>query len=155
MKNYCKRSCGRCGSLSTGKPDGNAGRGTALQKLGINAPADINADLKPYPHYKNNKPKIVAALRASGMTKAEQTLCLAIAMLETSTFDPADRDKAKTGGANNWSSWNINTDMANTAGRPPTAAWNQWSGIHAVCSALKVMIRKYGVNGFLNFLRGG
>ncbi|CAF1284798.1 unnamed protein product [Rotaria socialis] len=130
--------------------------GAYLSTLNINARADRVAPVKNLgPTYGANKRRHVDALKKAGLYDAYLALFVAIGMQETSTFNPADYDYTKTGDSTNYSAFNLNRDMMVRLGIQPTNAFNTWSGVDSVAAAAKTMITNYGVNGFLNYLRGG
>ena len=157
MSGYCKKSCGTCGSTGGGSaPAGNSKPSASLKALKIKGDSSRTAPLKSYgSKYKANKAKVMSALKKAGFSKAQQVLFLAIAMLETNTMDPAQRDTGKTGASTNYSLWNVCRDMIEYAGKKATADLNTWKGVNKMAALLRALLKKYGVNPFLNFLRGG
>lgn len=152
MSGYCQKSCGTCGSA----PAGNSKASASLKALKIKGDSTRTAPLKSYgSSYKSNKAKVMSALKKAGFSKAQQVLFLAIAMLETNTMDPAQRDTGKKGLSTNYSLWNVCLDMIQMAGKKASADLNTWKGLNKMAALLKAMLKKYGVNPFLNFLRGG
>ena len=134
----------------------HADAGAYLTTLKINAKADRTAPIKNYGStYGANKRRHVEALKKAGLYDAYLALAVAIGMQETSTFNPADYDYTKTGDSTNYSAFNLNRDMIVRAGIQPTSAYNTWSGIDSAAASIKKMVTQYGVNGFLNYLRGG
>lgn len=130
--------------------------GPYLTTLGINAKADRTAPIKNYgTTYGANKRRHVEALKRAGLYDAYLALFIAIGMQETSTFNPADYDYTKTGDSTNYSAFNFNRDMLVRLNIQPGSSYNTWAGIDSVAAAAKKMITDYGVNGFLNYLRGG
>ena len=130
--------------------------GAYLDVLKINAPADKTAPVKDYGNnYGNNKRRHVAALQKAGLYDAYLALAVAIGMQETNTFDPADYDHTKTGDSTNYSAFNFNRDMMTRQGIQLSNNMNTWAGIDSVAAACKKMVTNYGVNGFLNYERGG
>jgi len=79
---------------------------------------------------------------------------MAIGMLETNTFDPKNRDRKKTGDSTNYSQFNMNRDLLRRIGMVSNRL-NSWSGVKMAALAVKKALAEFGVNGFLNFLRGG
>lgn len=130
--------------------------GPYLSALKIQARGDRTAPIKDYgADYGTRKRKTVAALKKAGINAAQLALAVAIGMQETSTFKPSDYDASKTGDATNYSAFNFNRDMLARAGVTASNSFNTWDGIDAVASAYKKMVATYGVNGFLNYQRGG
>jgi len=95
------------------------------------------------------------ALDAAGLSLNLKKLFLAIAMLETNTMSPASRDKSKSGASENFSLWNMCADEIQYTGSQPTPLLNTWAGLNAAVRVLKQAVQKLGVNGFLDFQRGG
>jgi hypothetical protein len=151
MAGYCQVSCGTCGSPHTAPPHDTAAA------LHIDAAGDRrDYTLHSYgPAYKARKAAVLSAIKRSGVNSDLQKLFFAIGMLETNSFLPKDRDTKKTGDSTNYSQFNINRDLIGQVGLRATSALNQWSGLSSAVNVLKVAEHKLGVNGFLNFLRGG
>ena len=130
--------------------------GVYLSTLNINARADRTAPVKNLgSNYGANKRRHVDALKRAGLYDAYLALAVAIGMQETSTFNPADYDSSKTGDSTNYSAFNFNRDMLTRIGIQPTNSFNTWAGIDSAAAACKKMVTQYGVNGFLNYQRGG
>jgi hypothetical protein len=112
MKGYCKVTCNTCGASAPApatKPAASGGS-SSLEALHIQVTnSHETAPLKHYPNYSVNKKKTLHALQAAGLSQAQVRMAMAIGMLETNTYDPAQRDKSKTGPSTNWSAFNINT----------------------------------------------
>jgi len=156
MRGFCECSCGA--SAGGGGGGGNAAETSSLKALNIKTTANaMSAPLKSYgAQYQTNKRKVVAALRKKdGIGEAKVKLLIAIAMLETNTMDPAQRDTGKTGDSTNYSLWNINRDMLKRLPGGTDGNLNSWSGLDNVVDRLASAINKFGINGFLNFHRGG
>ena len=160
MTGYCKVTCGTCNAAaptagSTAKPVPASGT-VSLDALHILVTTSHQtAPINHYPNYSVNKKKVLAALQATGMSQAEVRMLMAIGMLETNTYDAAQRDTSKSGASTNWSQFNINEDMLTRAGVSDYTSFNTWSGLANVANGLKALVSRYGVNGFLNYMRGG
>lgn len=173
MKGFCQKTCGTCGGSAvpvrpsnppTPAPVTPAPAPTpaptpvvasnSLAVLKISGDSSRTAPLKSYgASYAANKAKVVQALQGAGLSSAEVRLLLAIGMLETNTFDPQSRDTSKTGASTNWSAFNI--DMLERAGVTDYQSFNSMSALAQVARGLKQLLTRYGVDGFLNYLRGG
>ena len=130
--------------------------GAYLSTLNINARADRTAPVKNLGGtYGSNKRRHVDALKRAGLYDAYLALAVAIGMQETSTFNPADYDSSKTGDSTNYSAFNFNRDMMRRVGVQPSNSFNTWAGLNSVAAACKKMVTQYGINGFLNYQRGG
>jgi hypothetical protein len=157
MGGFCQCSCGASAG-GGGGGTGNAAETPSMVALNIKTTSNsMSAPLKSYgAQYQTNKRRVVAALRAGGFNEPMVKLMLAIAMLETNTMDPDQRDTGKTGDSTNYSLWNVNRDMlSRLPSAPATEILNQWSGLAKVVQFLKEAVNKFGLNGFLNFHRGG
>jgi hypothetical protein len=130
--------------------------GAYLSTLKIDAKADRTAPVKNLgATYGSNKKRHVDALKRAGLFDAYLALAVAIGMQETNTFNPADYDHSKTGDSTNYSAFNFNRDMMTRVGVQPTTSFNTWAGIDSAAAACKKMVTTYGINGFLNYQRGG
>ena len=105
--------------------------------------------------YKVNKGRVMKALDSAGLSLNLKKFFLAIAMLETNTMSPITRDKSKSGYSTNYSLWNINYDLIQYTGSQTESSLNEWSGLTETVHILKQAVERLGVNGFLDFLRGG
>lgn len=166
MHGFCKKTCGKCSaaapshhssSPSHSSSSSSSSHHNSLKDLGIKT-SSLHSSI-PIHHYDSkyaaNKVRIVKALRGAGLSESHVRLLLAIAMLETNTFDPASRDKKKTGDSTNYSAFNINRDMLRRLGVGNMESLNSWNGLGATVRALKSAVSTFGVNGFLNYHRGG
>jgi len=135
---------------------GDGSSDPCITELGINADTSLTAPINPYPDpYQANKANVLNALRATSMTECQIRMWFAIGMLETNTFSAADRDTSKDGTASqNYSCFNLNQDMLTRAGQP-TDALNSDANIQQTANAVAAMTTQYGINGVLNYLRGG
>jgi hypothetical protein len=130
--------------------------GAYLSTLNINAAADRTAPVKNYGgSYGHNKRVHVEALKNAGVYDAYLALAVAIGMQETGTFNPADYDYTKTGDSTNYSAFNFNRDMLKRIGITGTDYFNTWGGVGQAAAAFKKAITQYGIDGFLNYHRGG
>lgn len=130
--------------------------GAYLSVLKIDAPADKTAPVKNLgSNYGANKRRHVEALKKAGLYDAYLALFVAIGMQETNTFNPADYDHSKTGDSTNYSAFNLNRDEMTRLGIQVSDTFNTWAGIDSVAAACKKLVTNYGVNGFLNYQRGG
>jgi hypothetical protein len=155
MRGYCLKSCGKCSSTAHSFVEVDAPASASLNKLKIKAKGSRTAPINNYgPAYQANKAKVLKALRKTGLDEARVRMAMAIGMLETNTFNPAQRDHSKTGASTNYGLWNINKDMITRAGQSPKSL-NSLSKINDGAKVVAALIKQYGVNGFLNYLRGG
>jgi len=67
--------------------------------------------------FSDRKNRVLNACKKIGMSLAHQKVVLAVGMQETK-FDPTEIDKSKTGLSDNFSIFNINSDMLNFIGVP-------------------------------------
>jgi len=135
---------------------GDAATVACISALAINAGTSLTAPINSYgPTYQANKARVLNALRATSMSECQIRMWFAIGMLETSTFSASDRDTSKDGTASqNYSCFNLNQDMLTRAGQP-TDALNSDDNIAQTAQAVAAVTAKYGINGVLNYLRGG
>ena len=134
----------------------SADAGEYLSVLKIDAKADKTAPVKDLGStYGSNKRRYVDALKKAGLYDAYLALAVAIDMQETNTFNPADYDHSKTSDSTNYSAFNFNRDEMTRLGIQVSDSFNTWAGIDSVATACKKMVTDYGVNGFLNYQRGG
>ena len=114
------------------------------------------APIKDYgAKYGENKRGHVEALKRAGVSDVHIVLAVAIGMQETRTFDPNGGDHSKAGEAANYSAFNINGGCMKDAGIRYSMAFNTWGAVDEVAAAFKKIVAFYGVDGFLNYHRGG
>ena len=130
--------------------------GSYLSDLHIQAPGDRKAKISDYgAKYGENKRRHVDALKRAGVSGAEIAMAVAIGMQETNTFHPNDGDQSKKGEAANYSAFNFNGGCLKDAGVRYSMAFNTWGAVDEVAAAYKKLVSFYGVNGLLNYHRGG
>jgi hypothetical protein len=163
MRGFCEVTCGTCNSNgnnggNNNNNDNNNSGVNSVRALGISA-AGSRKDyrLNPYSNeYKSKKNRILDALKAADLSLPLQKLFLSIAMVETNSFDPQDRDGGKSGDSTNYSQFNINQAFLRYVGfNGNPNSLNQWSSLNQIVHILKSAVKQLGVNGFLNFHRGG
>ena len=130
--------------------------GSYLSDLHIQAPGDRKAKISDYgAKYGENKRRHVDALKRAGVSGANIAMAVAILMQETNSSNPADGDQSKKGEAANYSAFNFNGGCLKDAGVRYSMAFNTWGAIDEVAAAYKKLVSFYGVNGLLNYHRGG
>lgn len=124
-------------------------------------PADKAYALRSYGHVlQGNKALLTAATRSGGaVTDAMLALMMAMAMLETTTMSADDRDRTKDGSPDrsaNCSMFNLSEDLLLHIGY--TGRFEDLNDVHnlpTVVAQIGIGVKKLGVHGFLNFVRGG
>jgi len=156
MSGFCQCTCGASAGGGGGGGGGNAAETASMKALNIKTTSNsISAPLKSYgAQYQTNKRRVVAELKKN-FNDAQLKLMLAIAMLETNTMDPDQRDTGKSGMSENFSLWNMNRDYLSRLPGGVDYEMNKWSGLDIAVNRLKAGLNKWGVNDFLNFHRGG
>lgn len=187
MKGFCQITCGMCNASAptvfyspTSAPASSpfstsvvrSVSVSSLPTLGIKTSVPLSADNSPIKSYgarlQSNKQGIYKALKSLGLPDAKIKLYLAMAMLETNSMDPADRDKAKTGVSTNYSAWNLNQDMITRlyglglldkqiSSQALLASLNV-NDLNGRMNAIKIIVaatNAWGVNDMLNYNRGG
>ena len=124
-------------------------------------PADRAWNINQYgPALQANKAHFWASCSRVGVRGAMCALLLAMAMLETNTLSPAERDTSKDGredGAENLSMFNLNVDMVRRLGYQgeDPRELNAPDALPAVIGYLDRGAREWGVDRMLNYVRGG
>lgn len=108
----------------------------------------------------DNKFKLKQAFDKLGMGLELRAVALAMAMQETNTLTHRDRDHEKDGrsdGSANVSLFNFSLDLVTQVGSYSGSPWdlNDEARIVDAVNVIKTGIAKWGVNRFLNFVRGG
>lgn len=107
---------------------------------------------------RSNKSKLNAACDQVGASWDLKLLLLGMGFQETTTLSSSDRDASKDnmGDAANVSAFNLSLDLVKQAGYNGNP-WdlNYEDHLPAVVTLVRDGINKWGVNSFLNFVRGG
>lgn len=124
-------------------------------------PADKAYSVQSYgTKLQRNKASLVAAFQCGTPTHCSMlSLMMAMAMVETTTLSVSDRDCSKDGSTNrsaNCSLFNLSEDLLTHIGFSGRFEdLNVASNLPMVVEQIKRGVRKLGVKGFLNFVRGG
>ena len=106
--------------------------------------------------YVQRKSMVLQSLKtAGGLSQAASLMFFGIAMQETEALE--GYDPGKSGAAENFSFFNLNRDLIEsvTYAGYNCAALNDLANLDQTSSILSRALTKYGVNGLLNFIRGG
>lgn len=108
---------------------------------------------------KANKERLHAAFNACGIRDEWRALMLAMAMIETNTMSPSERDATKdrrTDKAANASIFNLSEDMLNQLGYQGNIhVLDPLASLPIVVGLIDKGINMWGVTRMLNFVRGG
>ena len=108
---------------------------------------------------KANKERLHAAFDARGIRDERRALMLAMAMIETNTMSPSERDATKdtrTDKAANASIFNLSEDMINLLGYQGNIhVLDPLASLPTVVGLIDNGINMWGVTRMLNFVRGG
>lgn len=115
--------------------------------------------ISTYPALQSNKSLLHQAFNAAGIREEWRVLMMAMAMIETRTMSPAERDASKdkrTDGAANASVFNLSEDMLRRLGyRGNIHALDPLANLPQVVRLIAAGIVAWGIDSMLNFVRGG
>ncbi len=108
---------------------------------------------------RNNKERLVKAFDVRAIREVRQVLMMAMAMIETNTMSPSDRDTTKDKNTNksaNASIFNLSEDMINELGYVGDIhQLDPLESLPTVVGLINKGIDTWGVTRMLNFVRGG
>lgn len=128
-----------------------------------NTPANKTFTIRSYgPTLKANKALLTTAFWLQGprtLTHPKLALMMAMAMVETTTMSVSDRDCSKDGCSDrsaNCSMFNLSEDLLTYIGFTGRFQdLNVTSNLAQVVAQIEIGLKKLGVEGFLNYVRGG
>lgn len=126
----------------------------------IDAPGNANWSVSGYgPELQANKEKLRMACERVGASWELRVLLLATGFQETTSLSSRDRDASKdhSGPSANVSAWNLSLDLVQQVGSYAGDPWdlNREDRLDDVVRTVRDGIDKWGVNRYLNFVRGG
>lgn len=124
-----------------------------------NSPASLPYAINEYGFLlRYNKQRLVMVCRNAGVPPHLTALMVAMAMQETTTMSSDDRDATKDGdgAAANVSLFNLSIDLVRQVD-PSVDPWslNHVSNLPVAVGIIKAGIDRWGIERFLNFVRGG
>ncbi len=108
---------------------------------------------------RNNKERLLKAFDVCAIREERQVLMMAMAMIETNTMSPSERDTTKdknTDKSANASIFNLSEDMINELGFVGDIhQLDPLESLPTVVGLINKGIDAWGINRMLNFVRGG
>jgi hypothetical protein len=129
---------------------------TVIDDINANSDAQYNVSYQSQ-DLQNNKYLLQQACNGN-VSWETWVLILAMGMLETNNLTSNERDSTKdnSGNSANVSAWNLSLDLVQQVGYDKNP-WdlNDTNNMKDVVNLIQSGINKWGVNSFLNFVRGG